>query len=68
LVVKFVILSSFLSNLQHFGTFYSTPKLSIEFFEKLPRFFSHGPLAKQGDVGKVPQFFRFRFIRTPLKI
>ena len=29
--------------------------------------FPHGSLAKQGDVGKVPQLFRIR-IRTPLKI
>ena len=31
--------------------------------------FPHGPLAKQGDVGRVPHFSRIRIrIRTPLKI
>jgi hypothetical protein len=33
-----------------------------------PNYFSHGPLAEQGDVGKEPQFFRLRGLRTPPKI
>ena len=40
---------------------------SFYFFSFLTSSFPHSPLAKQGDMGKVPQFSRIK-IRTTLKI
>jgi hypothetical protein len=45
----------------------SAHKTIVRGIEECPNYFSHGHLAEKGGVGKEPQFFRVRGLRTPPK-